>query len=68
MSATVSPPTDLTKLLAPYKGEWVALSHDERKVLGHGKTIEEALAAAKRVSQERPVLLRVPGDVGFALL
>ena len=39
-------PIDLAKLLAPYKGEWVAWSPDEQRVLGHGKTIDEALAGA----------------------
>ena len=63
-------PLDLTKLLAPYKGEWVALSHDETRMLGHGKTIEDALAMAKKSEEGRPLLIRVPDDegAGFVLI
>ncbi len=57
-------PIDLTKLLAPYKGEWVALSHDEKRVLGHGKTIEEALSMARKAEEGRPLLIKVPDDEG----
>ena len=60
-------PIDLTKLLTPYKGEWVALSHDEKRILGHGKTIEEALSSAKG-TEERPLLMKVSDDLGFVLV
>ena len=60
-------PIDLTKLLTPYKGEWVALSHDEKRLLGHGKTIEEALSTAKG-TEERPLLMKVSDDLGFVLV
>ena len=60
-------PIDLTKLLTPYKGEWVALSHDEKRILGHGKTIEEALSTAKG-TEERPLLIKVSDDLGFVLV
>ena len=69
--ATKPFPIDLTRLLAPYKGEWVALSQDETRILGHGKTIEEALGLAKsKKEKERPLLLRVPDDegTGFVLI
>lgn len=63
-------PIDLTHLLAPYKGEWVTLSQDETRILGHGKTIEEALAMAKGKEEERPLLIKVPDDegAGFVLI
>ena len=63
-------PVDLTRLLAPYKGEWVALSPDETRILGHGKTIEEALALAKGKEEGRPLLIKVPVDegAGFVLI
>ena len=61
--ATTAFPIDLRELLKPYKGEWVALSHDEKQVLGHGKTIDEALSMAKSKSpDERPVLIKVPSE------
>jgi hypothetical protein len=63
-------PIDLTRLLAPYKGEWVALSSDETRILGHGKTIEETLALAKGKEEARPLLIKVPDDegAGFVLI
>ena len=63
-------PIDLTRLLAPYKGEWVALSSDETRMLGHGKTIEEALTLARGKEEGRPLLIKVPDDegAGFVLI
>ncbi len=63
------PFSDLTKLLKPYKGQWAALSQDEKRLLGHGKSLDEALAAAKKVEEERPLLVNVPDEsVGFVLI
>ena len=61
-------PIDLTKLLAPYKGEWVALSHDEKAVLGHGRTIDEALQGAKERGEEHPILIKSPDQYTALLL
>ena len=60
-------PIDLTKLLGPYRGEWVALSHDEKQILGHGKTIEDALVTLKD-TEERPLLIKVSDGLGFVLV
>jgi len=59
--------TDLPKLLASHKGEWVTLSRDETRVVGHGKTIEEAIRQAKETGEDRPVLVKSP-DRNTALL
>ena len=61
-------PINLVKLLKPHKGEWVALSHNEKKVLGHGKSIDAALAGAKKVGEARPLLMKVPDKHGFVLI
>lgn len=68
--ATMSYPIDLRDLLRPYKGEWVALSHDEKRVLGHGKTIDDALAGAmEKAPNERPVMIKVPSEgAGFVII
>ena len=50
---------DLTKILLPYENKWVALSEDSKKVLGAGKTLEEAEKKAKKKS-EKYVFLKVP--------
>ena len=63
MPPTTPFPIDLRKLLHPFRGEWVALSQDEKQVLGHGRTIDEALAMAKRSSpNERPLIIKVPDE------
>ena len=60
--------TNLVKLLKPHKGEWVTLSHDEKKVLGHGESIDAALAGAKKAGEHHPLLMRVPDKHGFVLI
>ena len=51
---------DWTKLYKKYKGLWVALSEDEKTVLGVGKTVQEAILSAKKKSDQTPFLTRVP--------
>ena len=68
MASTIPLPIDLTKLLKPYKGQWVALSPDEKRILGHGKSLDEALASVGK-EEGRPLLIRVPDEsVGFVLI
>ncbi|HVM73818.1 MAG TPA: DUF5678 domain-containing protein [Candidatus Paceibacterota bacterium] len=54
---------DWTKIQKKYKGLWVALSSDEQTVLGSGKTVQEALAHAKRESDEIPYMTRMPEKI-----
>lgn len=63
-------PIDLRQLLSPHKGQWVALSHDEKKVLGYGKTIDDAIKMAhEKAPDETPVLIKVPSEgAGFAII
>lgn len=61
-------PIHLAKLLAPHKGKWVALSHDEKSVVGVGTTIDEALEQAKAKGDERPILIKSPDRYSAALL
>ena len=53
---------DLTGLLAPYKGQWVALSSDEKHVVGSGTSLEIVLRQAKGAGVEKPLVLRVPDE------
>ena len=68
MAVTQPIPIDLTKLLRPYRGEWVALSHDEKQVVGHGKTIDEAVGKAKKYGERRPIIVRAPDQFSAFLL
>lgn len=61
-------PIDLRELLRPYAGKWVALSQDEREVLGSGDTIEAALAAARQRGEQSPVLVKAPDQFTAYLL
>jgi hypothetical protein len=51
---------DLTKLLRPYWGEWVALSSDGQRVVGHGPTPSAALKQAHKKGERNPILMGAP--------
>jgi hypothetical protein len=61
-------PIDLTEALrgAP-AGEWIALSKGDNRIVGTGKTIEEALQKARHNGNEDPVVMKVP-PVGALVL
>ena len=50
---------DLTKLLLPYENKWVALSEDNKEVLGAGKTLKEAEKQADKTGKKY-IFLKVP--------
>lgn len=52
-------PIDLTKKLLPYENKWVALSEDQKQVLGSGKTLKEAERQAEKKSKKY-IFLKVP--------
>ena len=58
-------PIDLSKILLPYENKWVALSEDSKKVLGSGKTLEEARKKAEK-TKKRFLFIKVPPfDVSY---
>jgi predicted RNase H-like HicB family nuclease len=59
---------ELPRLLAGIpKGAWVALSHDEEKVVAYGAELQEVLQKAKEAGEQDPAVIRVPesSDVVF---
>lgn len=52
MNAPKLKPIDLTKVLRPFKDQWVALSMDYKKVLGAGKTLEQAKKMADKTGEK----------------
>ena len=61
-------PRDLSLVLkdAP-AGEWIALSFDQTRIMGHGETVSEAVDAAKIAGEDNPVLVKMPlPNVGIA--
>jgi hypothetical protein len=61
-------PKDLTSVLKDATpGEWVALSMDQSRIVGQGKTAEDAKRAAVESGQTDVVLLYVPfPSIGIA--
>ena len=57
---------NLTKILKPYlnKNLWVALNRSQTKVLASGKTINEVVDSAKKISNEKPILMRTKQEYG----
>ena len=60
MTHVKNPSPNLSKLISPYKGQWVALTQDERHVLGYGKTIDKALEMARKKGEFSPFVMSVP--------
>jgi len=52
-------PIDLSKLLLPYENKWVALSEDQKQILGAGDTLKAAKKEAERKGR-RYLFLKVP--------
>ncbi len=60
---------DLSKLLADIpKGAWVALSHDEERVVSYGDNLQEVLQKAKQTGENDPFVIRVPEKEAAAFL
>lgn len=52
-------PIDLSKILLPFENKWVALSEDQKEVLGSGETLKEADKEAKK-HKKKYLFLKVP--------
>ncbi|MFQ5902932.1 MAG: DUF5678 domain-containing protein [Candidatus Binatia bacterium] len=53
---------DLSELLRPYKGKWVAISGDKSQVLCAALTIEQVLRESEDYKDREPIILRVPDE------
>jgi hypothetical protein len=52
---------DVSKLLVDVpKGAWVALSHDEERVVAYAAELPEAIRKAKELGEADPIVIRVP--------
>jgi hypothetical protein len=60
---------DISSLLLDIpKGDWVALSNDQERVLGHGPALEPLMQIAKDAGENLPFVTRVPDIEGPILL
>jgi hypothetical protein len=41
-------------------GSWVALSHDEKRIVVYGADLQEVLSRAKSAGEADPIVFRVP--------
>ncbi len=55
---------DWSRHFKKYKGLWLALKTDEKTVVGSGKTAKEAVAQAAKKGVAKPILTRMPKDLG----
>lgn len=60
--AAMSPESRVEALKNVSPGTWVAFSADESRVVGQGKTYDEAVKAAEEAGELDPVITRVPSD------
>lgn len=67
MKKTINP-ADLSRILKKYSNEWIALSNDQRRVLGRGKHPRDAYKKAVAKGEDKPILLRAPKDFGTYIL
>lgn len=58
-------PIDLSKKLLPFENKWVALSEDNGRILGAGKTLNEAKKQAEKKGKRYLFLKVPPFDVSF---
>jgi hypothetical protein len=54
---------DFTQIVKKYKGKWVTLTEDEKKVISSGKSAKEALEKTKKEGLKNPILFKVPISV-----
>lgn len=59
---------DLSEILRPYEGKWVAISEDKASVLCYADSIEELLRRCKEHEALKPIILRVPDEHTAQLL
>ncbi len=51
---------DFSKIAKKFKGKWVALTEDEKKVISSGRSAKETLEKAKEEGFKNPILFMVP--------
>ncbi|MCP6718808.1 MAG: DUF5678 domain-containing protein [Patescibacteria group bacterium] len=50
---------NFTQITKKYRGKWIGLTDDEKKVISSGKTAKEALEKAKKRGYKNPILFKV---------
>ena len=53
---------DLTELLLPYKNTFVAISSDQKRIVGDGPTIGVAIERASANGEAEPIIMWAPEE------
>lgn len=56
---------DLSKKLLPFENKWVALSEDQKEILGFGKSLKEAKKQASKSGKKYLFLKVLPFNTSF---
>ena len=54
---------DFIEIHKKYKGKWIALTLDEKKVIASGESLEQILEESKKKGLEHPIVMRIPPAV-----
>jgi len=49
-------------LINKYRGEWISISHDYKKVLAHSKDFNKLIEKINKIKPEKGIILRIPGE------
>jgi len=61
-------PIQMTEDALKYRGEWVALSLDFQRVVGHGMRAKDAQEMAEEANEEHAILLFIPEEWPDAII
>ena len=51
---------DLSKVIKKYKDKWVALTSDNKKLIGSGNSLSQVLSIAQKKGVKDPSVFKVP--------
>lgn len=58
----MSPEARIKALREAEPGSWLAFSEDESRVVAHGSTYDQVVAAADKAGEPNPVITMIPND------
>jgi len=54
--------------LSKYENQWVALSHDEKRVVANHENLQKAVEEANRIGEKHPVVIKAPSKCAGYIL
>ncbi len=54
---------DFIEIHKKYKGKWIALTLDEKKVIASGESLGQILEESKKKGLEHPIVMKIPKAV-----